>query len=328
MLIEKPSDIRSSEITDQTTFLNRRLFMRGAILAGSVTATGLLYRKLNPPPAVVEERPKIAGLVKPPSDEAIRAGFKVNEPLTSFADITNYNNFYEFSTEKRSVAEEARGFVTRPWAVEVGGLVGKPKVFDLDDLLKLAPQEERIYRHRCVEGWSMVIPWVGFPIAALLKQVEPLSSARFVAFQTLLDPKRMPNQNTGVLDWPYVEGLRVDEALNPLAILATGMYGQTMPPQDGAPIRLVVPWKYGFKSIKSIVKIMLVSNQPPRTWNIESPNEYGFYSNVNPNVDHPRWSQRMEHRIGEFGSRPTLLFNGYADQVGHLYEGMDLRANY
>jgi len=328
MLIKKSADIKSSEITDQKVYLNRRLFMRGAILAGSVTATGLLYRKLNPPPAIVEERPKIAGLVKPPSDEAIRAGFKVNEPLTSFADITNYNNFYEFSTEKRSVAEEARGFVTRPWAVEVGGLVGKPKVFDLDDLLKLAPQEERIYRHRCVEGWSMVIPWVGFPIAALLKQVEPLSSARFVAFQTLLDPKRMPNQNTGVLDWPYVEGLRVDEALNPLAILATGMYGQTMPPQDGAPIRLVVPWKYGFKSIKSIVKIMLVGNQPPTTWNIESPNEYGFYSNVNPNVDHPRWSQRMEHRIGEFGSRPTLLFNGYADQVGHLYEGMDLRANY
>src|SRR5437667_3049067 len=327
MLIEKPSDIRSSEITDQTTYLNRRFFMRGAILAGSVTATGLLYRKLNPPPAVVEERPKIAGLVKPPTDEAIRGGFNVNEPLTSFEDITNYNNFYEFSTEKRSVAEEARGFVTRPWTVEIGGLAGKPNVFDIDDLLKLA-QEERIYRHRCVEGWSMVIPWVGFPLAALLKQVEPLSSARYAAFQTLLDPKRMPNQNTGVLDWPYVEGLRLDEAMNPLAILASGMYGQTMPPQDGAPIRLVVPWKYGFKSIKSIVKIMLVADQPPTTWNIQSPNEYGFYSNVNPNVDHPRWSQRMEHRIGEFGSRPTLLFNGYADQVGHLYEGMDLRANY
>ena len=328
MLIKRPSDIKSSEITDQTTYLNRRFFMRGAILAGSVTATGLLYRKLNPPPAVVEERPKIAGLVKPPTDEAIRGGFKVNEPLTSLEDITNYNNFYEFSTEKRSVATEARGFVTRPWAVEVGGLVGKPKVFEFDDLLKLAPQEERIYRHRCVEGWSMVIPWVGFPLAALLKQVEPLSSARYAAFQTLLDPKRMPNQNTGVLDWPYVEGLRLDEALNPLAILATGMYGQTMPPQDGAPIRLVVPWKYGFKSIKSIVKITLVADQPPTTWNIESPGEYGFYSNVNPNVDHPRWSQKMEHRIGEFGSRPTFLFNGYADQVGHLYEGMDLRANY
>lgn len=328
MLIKKSADIKSSEITDQKVYLNRRLFMRGAILAGSVTASGLLYRKLNPPPAVVEERPKIAGLLKPPTDEAIQGGFKVNEPLTSFEDITNYNNFYEFSTEKRSVAEEARGFVTRPWAVEVGGLVSKPKVFDTDDLLKLAPQEERIYRHRCVEGWSMVIPWAGFPLAALLKQVEPLSSARYVAFQTLLDPKRMPNQNTGVLDWPYVEGLRLDEAMNPLAILATGMYGQTMPPQDGAPIRLVVPWKYGFKSIKSIVKIMLVANQPPMTWNIQSPNEYGFYSNVNPNVDHPRWSQRMEHRIGEFGSRPTLLFNGYAEQVGRLYEGMDLRVNY
>jgi len=328
MLIKKSADIKSSEITDQKVYLNRRLFMRGAVLAGSVTATGLLYRKLNPPPAIVEERPKIAGLVKPPTDEAIRGGFKVNEPLTSFEDITNYNNFYEFSTEKRSVAEEARGFVTRPWAVEVGGLAGKPKVFDLDDLLTLAPQEERIYRHRCVEGWSMVIPWAGFPLAALLKQVEPLSSARYAAFQTLLDPKRMPNQNTSVLDWPYVEGLRLDEAMNPLAILATGMYGQTMPPQDGAPIRLVVPWKYGFKSIKSIVKIMLVADQPPTTWNIQSPNEYGFYSNVNPNVDHPRWSQKMEHRIGEFGSRPTLLFNGYAEQVGHLYEGMDLRVNY
>ena len=328
MLIKKSADIKSSEITDQKVYLNRRLFMRGAVLAGSVTATGLLYRKLNPPPAIVEERPKIAGLVKPPTDEAIHGGFKVNEPLTSFEDITNYNNFYEFSTEKRSVAEEARGFVTRPWAVEVGGLAGKPKVFDLDDLLKLAPQEERIYRHRCVEGWSMVIPWAGFPLAALLKQVEPLSSARYAAFQTLLDPKRMPNQNTGVLDWPYVEGLRLDEAMKPLAILASGMYGQTMPPQDGAPIRLVVPWKYGFKSIKSIVKIMLVAEKPPTTWNIQSPNEYGFYSNVNPNVDHPRWSQKMEHRIGEFGSRPTLLFNGYAEQVGHLYEGMDLRVNY
>lgn len=328
MLIKEPADIKSSEITDQKVYLNRRLFMRGAVLAGSVAATGLLYRKLNAPAAVVEERSRIADLVKPPSDEAMQKGFKVNEAATSFEDITNYNNFYEFSTEKRSVASEARGFITRPWAVEVGGLVNKPKTFDIDDLLKLAPQEERIYRHRCVEGWSMVIPWVGFPISALLKQVEPLSTARYVAFQTLLDSKRMPNQNTSVLDWPYVEGLRLDEAMNPLAILATGLYGGTMPPQDGAPIRLVVPWKYGFKSIKSIVKITLVAEQPPTTWNIESPSEYGFYSNVNPNVDHPRWSQRMEHRIGEFGSRQTLLFNGYAEQVGHLYEGMDLRVNF
>jgi sulfoxide reductase catalytic subunit YedY len=328
MLIKKPEDIRSSEITDQTTYLNRRLFMRGAILAGSVAATGFLYRQLNPPPAVIEGRPEIAGLVKPSSDEAVRSAFKVNEPLTSFEDITNYNNFYEFSTDKQSVASEARGFLTRPWTVEVGGLAAKTKTFDIDDLLKIAPPEERVYRHRCVEGWSMVIPWVGFPLGALLKQVEPLSSARYVAFQTLLDPTRMPNQNTGVLDWPYVEGLRLDEAMHPLTILATGLYGGTMPPQDGAPIRLVMPWKYGFKGIKSIVKITLAAEQPPTTWNIAGPGEYGFYSNVNPNVDHPRWSQRTEHRIGEFTSRNTLMFNGYADQVGHLYQGMDLRVNY
>lgn len=220
----------------------------------------------------------------------MRKGFKVNEAQTSFEDITNYNNFYEFSTEKRSVASEVRGFITRPWAVEVGGLVNKPKTFDLDDLIKLAPPEERIYRHRCVEGWSMVIPWVGFPLSALLKQVEPLSSANYVAFQTLLDPKRMPNQRTGVLDWPYVEGLRVDEAMNPLAILATGLYGGSLPPQDGAPIRLVVPWKYGFKSIKSIVKITLVAEQPPTTWNIQAPNEYGFYSFV-------AWRTRARRRF-------------------------------
>jgi sulfoxide reductase catalytic subunit YedY len=328
MLIKQPSDIKSSEITDQKVYQNRRLFMRGAILAGSAAATGLVYRKLNPPAAVVEERPRITGLVTSPSDEAGRQGFRVNEPTTSFEDITNYNNFYEFSTEKRSVAAAARGFVTRPWTVEVGGLVNKPKTFDIDELLKLAPQEERIYRHRCVEGWSMVIPWAGFPLATLLKQVDPLSSASYVAFQTLLDPKRMPNQNTSVLDWPYVEGLRLDEAMHPLAILATGLYGGTMPPQDGAPIRLVVPWKYGFKSIKSIVKITLVAEQPPTTWNIAGPGEYGFYSNVNPDVDHPRWSQKTEHRIGEFSSRATLLFNGYADQVGNLYRGMDLRTNF
>jgi sulfoxide reductase catalytic subunit YedY len=328
MLIKNGADIRSSEITDEKTYFDRRLFMRGAVLAGSVAATGFLYRKLNSPAAVVQERPRITGVVTPTSEEAARNGFKVNEKLTSFQDITNYNNFYEFDTDKQGVAAAARGFVTRPWTVSVEGLANKPKVFDIDQLLKLAPPEERIYRHRCVEGWSMVIPWIGFPLNALLRQVEPLSSARYVAFQTLLDPKRMPNQNTGVLDWPYVEGLRLDEALSPLAILATGMYGQVMPPQDGAPIRLVVPWKYGFKSIKSIVKISLVADQPPTTWNIQAPNEYGFYSNVNPGVDHPRWSQAKEHRIGEYGSRPTLLFNGYADQVGNLYQGMDLRANF
>ena len=328
MPTNKPPAIPSSEITPEHVYFNRRMFMRGAVLAGSVAATGFLYRKLNAPAAVTQEQPKIGGRVTPPTDEAMHKGFRTDEPLNSLADITNYNNFYEFDTDKRGVASAAQNFVTRPWQVAVAGLVNKPKTFDIDDLLKLVPQEERIYRLRCVEGWSMVIPWVGFALNALLKQAEPLSSAKYVAFQTLFDPTRMPNQNTGVLDWPYVEALRMDEAMHPLTILATGMYGEMLPPQDGAPIRLVVPWKYGFKSIKSIVKITLVADQPPTTWNIESPNEYGFYSNVNPNVDHPRWSQRYEHRIGEFGSRPTLLFNGYAEQVAHLYDGMDLRVNF
>jgi sulfoxide reductase catalytic subunit YedY len=249
--------------------------------------------------------------------------------LTPIEDITNYNNFYEFSTNKQGVAAEARGFVTKPWNVSVGGLVNKPTTFDLEELLKF-PLEERIYRLRCVERWSMVIPWIGFPLALLLSKVEPTSQAKYVAFQTLYDPRRMSNQSTGVLDWPYVEGLRLDEAMHPLTILATGLYGETLPPQDGAPIRLVVPWKYGYKSIKSIVKITLVAEEPPTTWNIQAPNEYGFYSNVNPNVSHPRWSQAQEHRIGEssFTSRDTLLFNGYAEQVAHLYVGMDLRKYY
>src|ERR1043166_4339288 len=222
MLVKKSSDIKSSEITDQKVYLNRRLFMRGAILAGSVTASGLLYRKLNPPPAVVEERPKIAGLVKPPTDEAVRNGFKVDEALTSFEDITNYNNFYEFSTEKRSVASAARGFVTRPWTVEVSGLVTKPKTFDIDELLKLAPQEERIYRLRCVEGWSMVIPWVGYSLSELIKRVEPTGNAKYVEFVTLADEKQMPFVGSNVLSWPYVEGLRMDEAMNPLTLMAFG----------------------------------------------------------------------------------------------------------
>jgi methionine sulfoxide reductase catalytic subunit len=327
MLIQKPHEIKSSEITDRSVYLNRRWFMRGAVLAGSVAATGFLYRRINPPAAVTEERPKV-NVVTGPTDEAMRRGFRTDEAVNSLADITNYNNFYEFDTDKGGVAYAARNFVTRPWQVAVEGLVNKPKTFDIDDLLKLAPQEERIYRLRCVEGWSMVIPWAGFPLSALLNEVQPLSSAQYVAFQTLLDPTRMPNQNTGLLDWPYVEGLRMDEAMHPLTILATGLYGETLPPQDGAPIRLVVPWKYGFKSIKSIVKITLVADQPPTTWNIASPGEYGFYSNVNPNVDHPRWSQRYEHRIGGALYRETLLFNGYAEQVEHLYAGMDLRANF
>jgi sulfoxide reductase catalytic subunit YedY len=326
MLIKKPEQIKSSEITNKKVYLNRRLFMRGAALVGTTAATGLLYRKLNSPAVEAPKGEKLESVATSASEEGARKGFTVKEKLTSLEDITNYNNFYEFSTSKGGVASESKGFVTRPWSVSVEGLVNKPATFDLDALLKL-PQEERVYRLRCVEGWSMVIPWVGFPLSTLLDKAEPTSQAKYVAFQTLYDPKRMPNQATGVLDWPYVEGLRLDEAMHPLTILATGLYGETLPPPDGAPIRLVVPWKYGFKSIKSIVKISLVAEEPPTTWNIQAPNEYGFYSNVNPNVPHPRWSQAREHRIGEsaFTSRQTLLFNGYAEQVASLYTGMDLK---
>lgn len=324
MLIKHSDEIKSSEITDKRVYLNRRNFIRGAGLAATTASTAFLYRKLNPPAAETPKGEKLANVATSATEEGARQGFSVNEKLTPLEDITNYNNFYEFSTDKRSVAFESRGFVTKPWTVAVEGLVNKPTTFDLDRLLSFQ-QEERVYRLRCVEGWSMVIPWIGFSLSKLLEEVEPTSQAKYVAFQTLYDPKRMPNQTTGVLDWPYVEGLRLDEAMHPLTILATGLYGETLPPPDGPPIRLVVPWKYGFKSIKSIVRISLVAEEPPTTWNIQAPNEYGFYSNVNPNVPHRRWSQANEHRIGEFGSRNTLLFNGYAEQVANLYTGMDLR---
>jgi sulfoxide reductase catalytic subunit YedY len=326
MPMKPPDNIKSTEITPKQVYLNRRLFMRGTALAATTAATALVYRKLNPEPAEKPKGEKLFASGKPATGDTNHSGFTTTEKLTPVEDITNYNNFYEFSTDKGGVAREAKGFVTRPWTVSVEGLVNKPRTFDLDGLLKF-PLEDRIYRLRCVEGWSMVIPWIGFPLSSLLNKVEPTSGAKYVAFQTLYDPKRMPNQSTGVLDWPYVEGLRLDEAMHPLAILATGLYGETLPPQDGAPLRLVVPWKYGFKSIKSIVKISLVADEPPTTWNIQAPNEYGFYSNVNPNVPHPRWSQAQERRIGEssFSSRQTLLFNGYAEQVAHLYDGMDLR---
>jgi sulfoxide reductase catalytic subunit YedY len=316
-------NIKPDEVTDKQTYLNRRLFIRGAVLAGTATATTLLYRHLNPPPLEKATSEKLSEVVTTSKQDALKAGFAVNDELTPVESITNYNNFYEFDTSKSGVARAAKDFVTRPWAVTVDGLVNKPKVFDLDELLKFQ-LEERIYRLRCVEGWSMVIPWIGFPLNKLLEKVEPTSQAKYVAFQTLLDPKRMPNQATGILDWPYVEGLRLDEAMHPLTIMATGLYGETLPPQDGAPVRLVVPWKYGFKSIKSVVKISLVPNEPPTTWNIQAPDEYGFYSNVNPNVPHPRWSQATEQRIGEYGRRKTLLFNGYGEQVAQLYKGMDL----
>ncbi len=248
--------------------------------------------------------------------------------MSTLEQIGNYNNFYEFTTQKEGVAAAAAGFVSRPWTVAVAGLVHQPKTFDIDEIRRLGPLEERVYRMRCVEAWSMVIPWVGFPLARLLDQVRPLATAKYVGFETLLDPTRMPGQRRPVLHWPYVEGLRIDEAMHPLTILAVGLYGRELPAQNGAPLRLVVPWKYGFKGIKSIVKITLTADRPTTTWNAQAPHEYGFYSNVNPDVPHPRWSQATEQRIGESGRRPTLLFNGYAEQVGHLYAGMDLRANF
>jgi sulfoxide reductase catalytic subunit YedY len=322
MLIKKPEMFQSSMITDRNTYLNRRTLMQFGALAATSAATGYLYRKLlAPAPQVLRPQPKGAAARPVATISSNLPG----EPLTPYEDITNYNNFYEFSTDKRAVAERAKNFVTDAWTVSVEGLVNKPRTYDLNDLIGLGQPEDRIYRLRCVEGWSMIVPWQGFSLAKLLKEVEPTAAAQFVYFETLLDAKRMPNQRSGVLDWPYVEGLRLDEALHPLTILATGLYGDPLPPQDGAPIRLVVPWKYGFKSIKSITKIRLVAQQPETTWGLAAPSEYGFYSNVNPRVPHPRWSQAQERRIGEFGLRDTLMFNGYADDVAHLYANMDLK---
>ena len=322
MLIKDPDDIKSSEITEEKHYWNRRAFIRGAALVTTATATGLLYRKLatpnQPPPKTeVAQVDQASGYLTPSGEKA-----------TAFEDITNYNNFYEFSTSKEGVAPRAKNFVSRPWTVEVGGMVHKPKTFGIDDLIKLAPLEDRVYRFRCVEAWSMIIPWLGFPLKRLLDEVEPMGSAKYVAFTTLVDPERMPNQRRDVLPWPYVEGLRLDEAAHPLTILAAGLYGKTLLPQNGAPIRLVVPWKYGFKSIKSVVRIALTDTQPQATWNMVAPDEYGFYSNVNPNVSHPRWSQATERRIGEWGRRDTPIFNGYGDQVAQLYAGMDLKLNF
>lgn len=322
MLIKKPSDAKSSEITDEQTYLKRRSFIRGGILVGSTLATGLIYRGLNVPGTTKPEVPVEPG--------ATTAAYRTpeGEAANDFEEITNYNNFYEFSTSKSGVAPRAKNFVSRPWTVEVGGLVHKPRAFDLDDLLKLAPLEDRIYRLRCVEAWSMVIPWLGLPLNRILSEVEPMGNAKYLKFVTLYDAARMPNQKTSVLPWPYVEGLRLDEAMHPLTILAAGLYGKMLPPQNGAPLRLVVPWKYGFKSIKSIVQIILTAEQPTTTWSDYAPDEYGFYANVNPEVDHPRWSQARERRIGEFGQRKTLMFNGYGEQVASLYQGMNLEKQF
>jgi sulfoxide reductase catalytic subunit YedY len=315
--------VKSSEITPEHVYRSRRQFLK----AMGVVGAGALLASCGPAEtSQVSEASQAAPQTPPTAAQAL--GDEPDDAANTYEEITNYNNYYEFTTDKQRVAVLAQDFKSSPWEVEVYGLVNKPATFTLEELLKKFPQEERIYRMRCVEAWSMVIPWQGFPLSALLKEVEPLSDARYVRFETLYDPEQMPGQKSRFYPWPYQEGLRMDEAMHDLTILATGLYGQLMPNQNGAPVRLVVPWKYGFKSIKSIVRIELVEDEPETMWSTIAPNEYGFYANVNPEVDHPRWSQASERRIGEGGRRPTLMFNGYADQVAHLYEGMDLSKYY
>jgi len=326
MLIRRAPDLRASEITDEKVYANRREIRRRDLMAGGAATlaagvfSGAAATLLGCRSEAATPAAELPGVKK--------SKYVVDEKTTSLEDITTYNNFYEFGTDKRDPSEHAGSLRTRPWTVAFEGEVKKAQSLDIDTLLKWFPAEERIYRLRCVEAWSMVIPWVGFPLGALLKKLEPTGRAKYVAFQTLLAPEQMPGQKRATLDWPYVEGLRIDEAMHPLAFLAVGLYGKTLPNQNGAPIRLVVPWKYGFKSIKSIVKIRLVEEQPPTSWNRSAAGEYGFYSNVNPDVDHPRWSQAKERRIGEFIKRKTLPFNGYATEVASLYAGMDLRKNF
>jgi sulfoxide reductase catalytic subunit YedY len=319
MLIKKAVDTRSSEITSKSLYLNRRKFLTGAAIAGAAAASGVGLAEIVAPSTAALAGNKIDGIGKSP--------LSTTETVTPYKDVTNYNNYYEFSTEKDEPAKLSKNFRTRPWKVKIDGLVDKKQELDVDTMIKLAPAEERIYRHRCVEGWSIVVPWVGFSLSELIKRVNPTSKAKFVEFTTLLDKTQMPGQQRNVLEWPYVEGLRMDEAMHPLALLCFGMYGEDLPNQDGAPLRIIVPWKYGFKSAKAIVRIRFTDKQPLNTWNISAPMEYGFYSNVNPKVDHPRWSQARERRLGEFSKRPTLMFNGY-DQVASLYSGMDLKKNF
>ena len=319
MLIKRPDDIKRSEITDKELYLNRRQFIRTASLGAAGLGSGLLVPGLLGPMSEARGATKLTGVGK--------SAFSTDEPKTPLKDITSYNNFYEFGTGKSDPQRNSKDFKTRPWTVTVEGEVHKPKTFGIEELLKM-PLEERVYRMRCVEAWSMVIPWIGFELSHLIKAVEPTANAKYIQFVTLHDPEQMPGQRRGVLDWPYLEGLRMDEAMNPLAILGVGLYGEVLPNQNGAPIRLVVPWKYGFKSIKSIVKVRFVEKQPATAWNVAGPQEYGFYSNVNPTVNHPRWSQASERRIGDFFRRKTLMFNGYEEQVAHLYKGMDLTKLY
>jgi sulfoxide reductase catalytic subunit YedY len=312
MPIKRPADIRYSETTPKHIYMNRRNFLAG------VPAAFLGARELLSPSARALAGTKLPNVQK--------SRYTVDEKQNSYQDVSTYNNYYEFGTDKNQPAENAKNFKTAPWTVSVEGLCNKPRKFSMEEILALAPLEERVYRHRCVEAWSIVVPWVGYSLSALLAKVEPTPKAKYVAFETLFDRRQMPH--AAGLDFPYVEGLRLDEAMHPLALLCTGMFGEALPPQDGAPVRMILPWKYGFKSIKSIVKIRLVGGMPPTSWNLSVPSEYGFYSNVNPHVDHPRWSQGSERRLGEFRKRTTLMFNGYGDQVASLYNGMDLQKNY
>lgn len=313
--------ILSSDITPESVYLNRRQFIKSM---GFIGLSGLLLAACAPNSSPVDD------LAQTNSDSTAipLKTDELGDPANSFEQVTNYNNFYEFTTNKERVAQLAATFDPTGWTIEVSGLVHKPKVFGVDDLLNSFTQEERIYRLRCVEAWSMVIPWMGFPLKSLLDQVEPLSGAKYVRFESIFDPDQMPGQKSSFYPWPYSEGLRIDEAMHDLTILATGLYGKGMPNQNGAPIRLVVPWKYGFKSIKSIVKIELTEYRPDTLWNLIAPQEYGFFANVNPEVDHPRWTQGSERRIGELSRRETLMFNGYADEVASLYDGMDLSRDY
>jgi methionine sulfoxide reductase catalytic subunit len=319
MLIKKAPDILSSQITPKRLYLNRRKFLWGTAVTGLAVAAAVRLNEFSSPEASVQANAKIDGIQK--------SSFSTTEKVTPYKDVTNYNNYYEFSTDKYGPAGLAKDFKTRPWTVTIDGLVPNKQVLDVDTIIKWATPEERIYRHRCVEGWSIVVPWVGFSLSELIRRAEPLGKAKFVEFTTIYAPNQMPGLKVPVLDWPYVEGLRLDEAMHPLATLCFGMYGEVLPNQDGAPLRIVVPWKYGFKSAKAIVRVRFTDRQPLNSWNKSAPDEYGFYSNVNPNVDHPRWSQAKERRLGEFFKRPTLMFNGY-DQVASLYTGMDLKKNF
>ena len=316
MLIKKRSEIPSSEITPKWLYLNRRKFLAGAFGVAAGALAGRTLRELTWPSQKVLAGTKL--------NVASKSPFSTTEQVTPYQDVTHYNNFYEFGTGKEDPSKNATHFRTSPWKVKVNGLVDKPRTFTLEELQQLSPLEERIYRHRCVEAWSIVVPWIGYSFNALLKEVSPQPKAKFVAFESFYDPGQMPMASYAGISFPYIEGLRLDEAMHPLALLCFGMYGETLPNQDGAPVRMVLPWKYGFKSIKSLVKIKLVERQPDTTWNMANSHEYGFYSNVNPNVDHPRWSQAKERRLGEFFRRSTLMFNGY-DQVASIYAGMDLR---